>query len=192
MLTIAWDVDDVLNDFMHDWLELGWRPRHPACHVTYGELRANPPHQVLGVSLSEFLGSLDDFRHTRFSELAPVPEALDWFRQHGDSYRHIALTAIPLDSAPLSAAWVMRHFGRWIRSFHLVPSARAHSDAPVYDRTKQDFLSWFEKATVLVDDHPGNINAARSLGIRATVMPRPWNGAPGTVASAFTELGSLS
>src|SRR3974390_3400330 len=129
MLTIAWDGDDVLNDFTREWLEQVWRPRHSECHVLFSELRANPPHEVLGISLAEYLRSLDEFRRARFSELAPIPEALDWFQQTGDTYRHIAITAIPLDSAPLSAAWVMRRFGRWIRSFHVVPSQRPDSDA---------------------------------------------------------------
>ena len=191
MLTIAWDVDDVLNDLMRAWLEREWRPQHPGCQVAYEEICANPPHEVLGVSLEEYLASLDEFRRTRYAELAPVPEAKAWFERHGDAYRHIAVTAVPLACAPSSAAWVMRHFGRWIRSFHVVPSSRPGETLPVYDGTKQDFLGWLGKAAVLVDDHSGNVEAARRAGLRAVLMPRPWNDAAGSAAAAYNELGQL-
>ena len=61
MLTLAWDVDDVLNNLMQVWLEEAWLPVHPECSVTYRELTANPPHREIGASLDEYLASLDDF-----------------------------------------------------------------------------------------------------------------------------------
>ena len=191
MLTIAWDVDDVLNDLMRTWLEQEWRPRHAGCRVSYDELRANPPHDVLGVSLPEYLESLDEFRRTRYPELAPVLEAAAWFERHGEAYRHIAVTAVPMECAPLSAAWVMRHFGRWIRSFHVVPSKRPGIKLPAYDNTKQDFLGWLGKADIFVDDHTANVDAARRAGLRALLMPRPWNGGTGNAADTFAQLGQV-
>ncbi len=193
MTTIAWDVDDTLNDLMGAWLRDEWRPAHPDCAATYGDLRSNPPHEAIGAALDEYLQSLDAFRRQRYlDDLEPLPEAVEWFERNGERYRHIALTSVPLRYAPISANWVMRHFGRWIRSFHFVPSKRAGESIPEYDSSKQDFLSWFGKAEVLVDDDAGNVDAARRAGAKAVLMPRPWNRGTGGIWKTFQELERLS
>jgi len=191
MLTIAWDVDDVLNDLMRMWLAKEWLPNHPHHPLSYDDLRANPPLEPIGSNLDEYLCSLDRFRHSRYAELEPLPEAKAWFDRHGDSYRHVALTAVPLRAAPISAAWVLRHFGRWIRSFHFVPSRRAGESLPPYDANKQEFLRWWGKADVLVDDLPSNVESARQAGVKAILIPRPWNGKAGALGEAFQELENL-
>jgi len=191
MLTIAWDVDDVLNDLMGSWFREEWLPTHPACRLRYEDLQANPPEALLGVTREEYLASLDRFRAARYAGLPPLAEASAWFERHGDGYRHIALTAVPLCAAPLSAAWAVRHFGRWIRSFHFVPSKRAGESIPVYDASKRDFLEWWGKADVLVDDSPANAAAALEAGVQALLMPRPWNMAAGSPADTFRQLETL-
>jgi phosphoglycolate phosphatase-like HAD superfamily hydrolase len=188
MRTIVWDVDDVLNDLMRVWLETYWLPSHAECRVLYGDLRSNPPNGVLGSTRKEYLQSLDQFRRARFSDLEPGPEALEWFRRRGERYRHMALTAVPLEFASLSAAWVLRHFGRWIRSFHVVPSKRAGQTAPAYDGTKQEFLYWLGKPVILVDDNAAYVETARAAGFDAVLMPRPWNGSAAPIAAAFDAL----
>jgi FMN phosphatase YigB (HAD superfamily) len=191
MLTIIWDVDDVLNDLMRAWLEQEWNARHPECSVSYEELRVNPPHSVIGITQETYLRSLDEFRAARMTDMMPLPEAKGWFERHGAKHRNIALTAVPLRSAPTSAEWVLRHFGRWIRSFHFVPSARADEEFPLYDRTKQDFLRSCPDECVLVDDRPEHVASARDLGIRAYLMPRPWNSEKKSISEVFQELGNL-
>jgi hypothetical protein len=192
MLTIAWDVDDVLNDLTRTWLERQWLPSHSGRPIAYEDLRSNPPLAAIGATLEEYLGSLDEFRRDRYlAEIAPLPQAREWFERHGERYRHMALTAVPLASAPVSAAWVFRHFGRWIRTFHCVPSERPGAPVPVYDRTKRDFLAWLGKAVVLVDDRPENVASARQAGCRAVLMPRPWNDARRAIAETFQELENL-
>lgn len=191
MFTIAWDVDDVLNDLMRTWFMKAWLPSHPGSRVAYEDLRSNPPHEVLGVALEEYLSSLDGFRQTCYADLPPLPEALAWFEQHGDRYRHLAVTAVPLPYAPISAAWTMRHFGRWIRSFHFVPSARRGESIPSYDRSKREFLGWWGRADALVDDHLENVESVRQAGMRGVLMPRPWNGGADGVAETFRMLETL-
>jgi len=176
MLTIVWDVDDVLNDLMKTWFERCWVPSHLDCPMSYNEMFENPPHGLLGVSKSEYLASLDEFRLSEIArEMMPVPEVLAWFHQYGDHFRHIALTTTPLRTAPVSAAWVMHHFGRWIRSFHLVPSPRQGEQIPVYDQSKEEFLRWWGKGDILVDDSPSNVALAQALGIQGVIIPHPWN-----------------
>jgi hypothetical protein len=189
MKTIVWDIDDVLNNLMQTWLEHFWMSSHPDCTVSYAQISENPPQRLLGISLSEYLASLDDFRLSKSAgEMTPVPEVLAWFHQHGELFRHVALTATPLCAAPGSAAWVMRHFGRWIRSFHVVPSLRQGEQMPVYDRSKEDFLRWWGKADILIDDNPLNITVARSLGIQTVLIPRPWNRSPLGLSEALDML----
>ena len=192
MRTIAWDVDDVLNDLMRSWLEQRWLPSHPNCSLRYEDIVENPPHRLFGVSLDEYLTSLDAFRLSGAAgRLPPVAAVLAWFHQYGEHFRHIALTATPLCSVPVSAGWVTRHFGPWIRSFNFVPSKREGECIPMYDRTKSDYLRWWGKVDILVDDSAVNVEAARALGIRAILMPRPWNQSRLTIAETLEYLTRL-
>ena len=95
---IAWDVDDVLNDLTREWLEWSGLP------APYAALLANPPHVELGITREWYLSSLDEFRRTRFEQLAPAEPVLKWLERSGQRARHIALTSTPLFAAPRSAA----------------------------------------------------------------------------------------
>ena len=176
MKTVVWDVDDVLNDLMRNWFSNAWRPAHPECVLSYDEIRENPPHRVLGVPLQTYLDSLDAFRATEGPKLEPVGEVLEWFRAHGHKARHMALTAVPLRAADISAAWVLRHFGKWIRSFNVIPSPRLDETLPAYDQSKRDFLSWSRRGDIMVDDNVTTINDIQSSGIQTVLWSRPWNG----------------
>jgi hypothetical protein len=189
MRTIVWDVDDVLNDFTRSWLETVWRPARPACRLTYDGLAENPPHRLLGVTLETYLASLDAYRVSPEADaLAPVPEVMDWFARFGDRFRHIALTARPLDTVPPASAWVFRHFGRWIRTFHFVPAARTGPAIPRYDLGKDDFLRWLGKGDVFLDDSTANVEAVTRLGMTAFLVPRPWNAAGRALADILSDL----
>jgi hypothetical protein len=177
MLTIVWDVDDVLNDLMRAWFEQGWKQEHPECRVEYADLRENPPHRVLGVRREEYLASIDSFRRTEAgTHLTPDPQLLRWFGEHGAKFRHIALTARPLETAPEVASWVMRHFGAWIRCFGIVPT-RELQGVPVYDQGKGDYLRWLGKGDLLIDDARENLRQAEDVGLKAVAWPQPWNDA---------------
>lgn len=145
--TIAWDVDDVLNDLMREWFTRAWLPAHPRCMVTYDALSANPPHEILGATREEYLRSLDAFRLQHARSLAPSAIVRAWLEANGTRYRHLALTATPLHTAPISAAWVMEHFGRWIRTFAVIPSPRAFDTSPKYDASKSDYLACSRRST---------------------------------------------
>jgi FMN phosphatase YigB (HAD superfamily) len=178
MRTIAWDVDDVLNDLMKNWLENEWLKKHPECGASYATLRSNPPLEETGADKAQYLESLDRFRQGRYAtEVAPSEKMLAWFERNGGRFRHLALTAVPLTCASISAAWVMRHFGRWIRCFQFVPSTREGEPIPMMDANKAEFLKWLGKEdAVLVDDSRENVAAAREAGFDAFLFPRPWNG----------------
>jgi hypothetical protein len=176
MKTVIWDVDDVLNDLMRAWFEEYATLSGADSHVTYDRLTSNPPHELLGISRMEYLESLDKFRLSGMAEkMKPVAEISEWFCHYGHSCHNVALTAAPLSASPVSAEWVMRNFGRWIRSFNVVPSPRHGIETAQYHGDKSDFLGWWGKADILVDDSEENIAGAVSLGIRAVLFPRPWN-----------------
>jgi len=192
MLTIAWDVDDVLNDLMRAWFEQEWLPGHPDCPCRYEGITENPPYRLLGVARSDYLDSLDRFRLSPAAgRLEPTPEVIAWFHRHGHRFRHMALTATPLRSAHLAAEWVLRHYGRWIRSFHFVPSPRKDEPDLPYDRTKEDFFRRGNKVDLFIDDNPIHIDAARRVGIRTLIMPRPWNGERQTLSAMLDTLSLL-
>jgi len=188
MRTIVWDVDDVLNDLMHAWFTSVWKPAHPRSPLRYRDIADNPPYRSLGIAPAEYLASLDRFRLSEEARLmAPNASVLEWLRSYGDGYRHVALTARPLDTAPAAAEWLFRHFGEYFRCFGVVPS-RPSPLTPVYDRDKGDFLSWLGQADFLVDDSPENLAAARKMGITPVLYPQPWNGATHSVADVLRTL----
>lgn len=189
MKTIAWDVDDVLNNLMLTWFEQKWRAEHKDCSLRYEEITENPPHRLLGVGIDEYLDSLDEYRLSPlYQQMAPVEEVMGWFVRHGNNFRHIALTATPLIAASASAQWVFKHFGAWIRTFHFVPSKRAGQYIPNYDDDKSAFLQWLGKVDVFIDDSTVNIKAAESAGIRGILWPRTWNNSKLTTSEALASM----
>ncbi len=193
MKTLAWDVDDVLNNLIGEWFEKHWLKNNPGCKLSYEDLTENPAFRILGVGYEDYLKSLDEFRLLpAASGMMPAPEVLLWFRNHGSKFRHIGLSARPIMSVPGLAEWVFKHFGRWIRTFHFVPSLRSQEDIPVYDSSKKEYLRWLGKADILIDDMPENIEAARELGIKGVLIPRPWNSAPEGIDRALESLTSMT
>ncbi|MFA4858468.1 MAG: hypothetical protein WC901_07040 [Candidatus Margulisiibacteriota bacterium] len=189
MKTIVWDVDDVLNDLMRVWFEEFWHPLHNQLALDYAGIKINPPHALLGVKQEEYLASLDDFRLSgRYDRLAPTAEIKQWFATHGSKCRHVALTRIPVAVSHVSAAWVMKNFGDWIRSFHFIPSFRAGENPPVYDESKGTYLNYFGKADLLIDDTLENVEAAKKAGIKTLTFPRPWNKSTLTVKQLLDEV----
>ncbi|MBF0558426.1 MAG: HAD family hydrolase [Nitrospirae bacterium] len=190
--TIAWDVDDVLNDLMQSWFEQKWLTEHPECAVHYKDITENPPAGLLNSSLESYLRSLDEFRlSSMYQQMSPVKEVMSWFVKNGSTFRHVALTAVPLIAAPASAQWVLKHFGQWIRTFHFVPSKRDGETIPQYDSDKGDFLKWIKKVDVLVDDSIANIQAAESAGVKGIMIPRPWNKRETSIVEALRELENI-
>jgi len=176
MKTLAWDVDDVLNCLMRAWFDDLVTNSQIKIKIGYDQLFANPPHELLGITLNQYLASLDEFRLSGcYERLKPNAEILNWLNVHGHCCRHLALTAVPLAAAPVSSAWVLKHFGKWIRTFHFVPSKRAEEKIPIYDRSKADFIGWHDKIDILIDDNPEHIEQATQIGIQGILINRPWN-----------------
>lgn len=191
MLTIVWDVDDVLNDLMYQWFHHAWMNEHPECALGFSALSQNPPHVALGIERQEYLASMDQFRMTeRALRMQPNSTILAWLTQNGHRFRHVALTARPLETAPDVAAWVIRHFGAWIRCFGVVPT-RFNPAVPVYDRSKIEFLKWLRTGDILIDDADENIEAGRSLGMKAYQVSQPWNKSTLTTAAILAHLSEL-
>ena len=188
MRTIVWDVDDVLNDLMRAWFNSEWKPAHPGSRMRYQDISDNPPYRSLSIARGDYLASLDAFRASdKAREMIPNPAILEWLSSYGDEFRHVALTARPLESTPAAAEWLFRHFGGFFRCFGVVPS-RQLVGVPLYDRDKGEFLEWLGRADYFVDDSPENISFAERLGIRSILYPQPWNGADYSVEDVLKKL----
>jgi len=186
---IVWDVDDVLNSLMQDWFEKSWLPMHPSCELCYEDLVENPPHKLLGVSLQNYLESLDAFRLSAgFSMMQPNIEVMNWFERYGDQFHHLALTATPVCAASASSAWLFRYFGRWFRSFHFTPSARDTDIDMNLFGTKQNYLQWLNKGDFMVEDNANNAKEAQIAGLNVVMMPQPWNHCEGDFTCALSKL----
>ncbi len=192
MKTVAWDVDDTLNRLMQVWFEDWCNQGTNKQLIEYDQLIENPPFRILGISEDEYQASLDIFRLSEaYKKLMPVSEIKSWFVENGDRARHIALTAVPILAAPYSAAWVLKHFSRWIRSFNVVPSPRKSDPVPIYDQTKIAFILWVGKVDILVDDNPSVLQDAREVGIETVMIPQPWNESKLDLTQALQRLTQL-
>lgn len=189
MLTIAWDIDDVLNELMRSWLEEWWRPANPGSTVGYADLSANPPLAPLELTEAAYLASLDGFRASaKYANLQPPPELLKWFAAHGGNFHHLALTAVPRFAASFSAAWLFAHFGDWFRGFHFVPSARPADRFPAYDKSKAAFLRRVQAADIFIDDNPQAVARVQELGVKTFLVAQPWNRGGQPLAAILAEL----
>ncbi|MBT8342129.1 MAG: hypothetical protein KJP07_19155 [Desulfatitalea sp.] len=176
MLTIAWDVDDVLNHLMKAWLEDWWKVQYPNCSLDYQQIHINPPHRLINASLDEYLLSLDDYRLSgQYAKMSPNPAVSAWFKSHGTSFRHLALSAVSRPAAHVSASWVITHFGDWIRSFHFVPSYRRGDISTHYESTKAEYLKRLGQVDFFIDDSAENVRDASAVGVKSFLVSRPWN-----------------
>lgn len=174
MKTVVWDIDDVLNDLMREWLL--WFSDREKIKTNYEQITENPPNKILGITEKDYLNSLDEFRLSeRYQKMKPLREVYSWFEREGNRFRHIALTATPLRCAPTTALWVLKNFGKWIRTFHFIPSKREGETLPLYDSDKAQFLEWLQKADFFIDDNEENVNLAKKIGVNAIIWKRPWN-----------------
>jgi len=189
MKTIVWDLDDVLNDFTVAWLSGGWKLAHPECPVAYEALRSNPPLVELKATRAEYLKSLDHFRLSQAAQhLKPQPQILDWFQTHGAEFNHHILTARPTATVAPAAAWAFQHFGKWIRHFHFVPSARSSDVIVTHEKNKAEVLRNIGDVAFFIDDSSENIADAEELGIRSILFPQPWNDSTDSVDSILAQL----
>lgn len=192
MITIAWDVDDILNNLMYHWLTEKWLPEHPKRKVSFEQIIQNTPERIIDSTKEEYYSSLDSFRLSKaYLDMKPEPQVLEWFENSGYKARHIALTSVPLRAAHMSAEWVMKNFGKWIRSFNFVPSIRNGEQAPEYSQTKADYLKWLNNVDVFVEDSEQNIREAKELGIRGILVGKPWNKSNLSVADALFQINKL-
>lgn len=174
--TIVWDVDDVLNDLTREWFHQEWLTSHPECQVSYADLLENPPHRHLGITLGDYLHSLDSFRLSApAAAMRPDPFIIKWFQKNGRYYRHIALTARPQRTVWPAMQWMLLFFVPWFQLFGFVPSPRKGDTSFQPDTSKGDFLAWLTKADFFIDDSPENVHDAQRLGIQSFLVDRPWN-----------------
>ena len=190
---IAWDVDDVLNDLMGNWFEGKWLPEHPGCRLHFTDLTQNSPERLLGVEREAYLQSLDEYRLTKYQSMEPDKNALRWFRDCGEQYRHVVVSAVSLKAVHISAEWVYRHFGQWMRGFFVAPTSRGEKLVEGYPTTKQDIFQGWIRPDVFIDDNPANIAQAKACNIPAILRKKPW--APkgdewAAIAAKFEKLRS--
>ena len=190
MLTIAWDVDDVLNNLMKTWLE--YYCQKITSQFSYTDIKVNPPNELLNISLDKYLTSLDNFRMSDNAiSMEPNAEVLEWMEQNGATFKHIALSATSQATARNGAFWVMKHFGKWINSYNIVPSYRTGETFLKQNETKKDFLQWIKVVDILIDDNEKNIEQAKELGIKCFLVSRPWNKDGMKMSEILVELNKL-
>ena len=191
-MLILWDVDDVLNQLMKEWLK-SWHQQEGfgRVNVSFDQLTDNPPHNQIDISLQKYHRSLDEFRNSLTArDLIPNKQVLHWFNQHGRDHVHIALTARPTLTMPNQAAWIYDHFGQWIQSVVAVAPARTHVDSQQHAafQTKAAYAKWLGKPLALIDDNQENIASVEDICPFALLFPQPWNSSTQTTVEALSQL----
>jgi len=179
---LLWDIDDTLNRQIEIFMEhspLG-------AGKAYRDVVRNPQYLALGCSKEEYLPELDRCRREFLYNSEPRPEMLEFFREYGHTFRSMTLSSVPITLAPLSAAWLLRHFGAWIQGTLYVPSER--KNVQIFSHT---FRSKAEAVTalngILIDDTEDHVIESRAAGGRAFCFPAPWNSAAGLSISDFLK-----
>ncbi|MBF0443314.1 MAG: hypothetical protein HQK54_15510 [Oligoflexales bacterium] len=191
MKVIVWDIDDVLNDLMNEWLVHAISSGEVRRSISYNNITSNPPHKILSMSLSDYHKSLDGFRKSEKAfNMKPTPEIFKWFQDKGENFCHIAVTARPISTAPQAAGWLFSHFGKWFRSFHFVPSQRDDEISPSYHVSKGELISKIDNVSYFIDDSEENIETVLDKNIKRLLFPRPWNKSPYSVSEILSILGS--
>lgn len=191
MLTIAWDVDDVLNNLMQAWLEDFCEQKN--IEFEYENIVTNPPHELLGISLAEYHTSLDEFRKSKKAlYLNPNPQIIEWMEKNQNKFKHITLSGTSTETAKYGAFWVMKNFSKWINSYNIVPSYRAGENFVRQNETKKDFLQWMNVVDILIEDNQKNYEDAKSLGIKSFLVARPWNKGGQSIEEILKELNKLN
>lgn len=187
MLTIAWDIDDVLNNLMYEWLNW-YKQSHTECIVEYKDLKENPPHNILGCTKEEYIKSLTEFRLLKYESLTPNPEVVSWFKKYGDKAYHIVVTSTRYSTEYVSSSWLFKHFYTWIRGFFVAPSYDENSKCIVYDQNKYQFLRRTRLADIIIDDNQEVIDQCRLLGIEAFLVKKPWNTSKSTLTKILHDI----
>lgn len=180
---LLWDVDDVLNPLTRLCWEDELRARF-APELSWDMLRNNPPLPELNLSRMEYVAELDRFRQRITGTMMPVPEVMAFFEEYGNRFRSIVVSAAPVEMMPVSAAWVLQHFGKWIQSTIFVPSPRAGvtvGSAAFADKSE----AVLALNGMLIDDAEANVEQVRRAGGKAMLFPAPWNSARKICYSSF-------
>lgn len=174
MLTIAWDVDDVLNNLTKQWLCDYCEKQN--IKIAYKNIVSNPPHNILNITFDEYINSLDSFRlSNKALNMLPNNKIINWFEQYGYLFNNIVITSTAARTSQNSAFWVMKHFHKWIHSFNIVPSYRVNDNVVRNDKTKKEFLERERNVDIFIDDNEKNIEDAKELGIKTFLVAQPWN-----------------
>ena len=167
-----WDIDDVLNDLVFCCCQNQAQRLKPGIH--FEEIHSNPPLEEFGCSLEEYMALLDECRREHLYSRPPAKEVLEFFNEYGHLFHSMTLSSAPMDLAPRSAEWVLRHFGKWIQGTLFVPSPRKHiPPGSVLFASKAEAV--VKLNGILIDDMPINVESVRKAGGRALYFPAPWN-----------------
>lgn len=173
---ILWDLDDTLNPLMRSWLEWAGQQMDKSALPPYSKIRRNPPHQLIGITLEEYLVSLDRFRQSTEAACMPVESnVLEWFNTQGHRFEHHVLTARPHATVHAAAEWVFRNLGEWIRHFHFVPALRPGVALPDAGASKASMIKQLGGFDYFLDDTEQNLSGINEYVGRCFLVPQPWN-----------------
>jgi len=187
MKNIFWDIDDVLNNLMLEFVN-DYNTKNSTSH-NYNDIKKNPPNNILGITEDCYKKELDSFRLSKYLNLQPNREIMKWFQKNGDNFQHIVITSAPLKTVHLSFTWLVENYGRWFRAFNFLPAYRSGADLPIIYNDKNSILELYKNVDYYIDDNPTNVDAALRLGINALLFPAPWNkNADSTINSILLNL----
>jgi len=160
---------------MCPWIDY-WNFHHNSS-FTYNNIKTWDIHKYLNCDISEFWKYMDNFKlEGNYSNLKSNREVLQWFKNYGDYFHHIVITATPLNTAHISAEWTFRNYGRWIRDFVCIPSYRNGDGENCFDKSKKDYFLRTNIADIFIDDNPLSCeDVIQETEMKVFCVKKPWN-----------------
>ena len=148
MLTIVWDVDDVLNDLMSAGSRRRGSRRIRSRPLAYCRYHGESAASRAGRRAAEYLESLDSFRASdrARANCRPIPRCSTGCARYGPrvsaTWRYGASAGERARTRPSGCSAISETTSA---CFGVVPS-RLAAGVPAYDRDKGEFLEWFGRA----------------------------------------------
>ncbi|MFQ5967860.1 MAG: hypothetical protein ACE5MI_09645 [Acidimicrobiia bacterium] len=171
-ITVVFDLDDVLFDFVTPFFE--WHNRRYGTDLTPEDLAtAKYLFEAWGGTKEEAIERLAlFFREVDVLGLKPIPGAVECLEGLQAKYQLAVVSARDPDFAAVTEAWIEKYFAG---VFDPVILGVGHSERGERPVTKASVCRQI-RAGVLVDDQVAHLTGAAEEGLRALLFGRyPWN-----------------
>lgn len=171
-ITRAFDVDDLLFDFINPFLE--WHKNTHNTSVCKKQIFTYELEKIFEVSFDEMINRVGNFYSTpAFQELPPYEHAKELMDSLNNADVNIAVTARHSSIKKITMQSLERHFPKKIKEVYFTNQYKFISPA---DKMKRKVDICVEMgAKIIAEDSYRNCLDCAEVGIKAFLLIQPWN-----------------